>query len=71
MIDADMYYEHSEYACKPTLRRLDEDDDTAREIGKLTEKELMLCSRVVTGFSLQRKNWSRYQASILLRLELT
>jgi hypothetical protein len=46
-------------------------DGTAREAWKLTEKELILCSCVVRGFSLQQKNWSRDQASMMLRLEVT
>jgi hypothetical protein len=60
-----MYYEHNtNYDTKPTLTRLNEDDGTVREAGELTQEEFMLCSRVLRGFSLQRKRWSEYRAMV-------
>jgi hypothetical protein len=52
MIDAEMYYEHSIWENKPTLTRLNEDDNATREEGELNEEEFILCSRVVRGFFL-------------------
>jgi hypothetical protein len=65
MIDAEMYYERSIWENKPTLTRLNEDDNATREEGELNEEELVLCSRVVRDFFLQKKRWCEYHTPMI------
>ena len=58
MIDAEMYYQHCTFEYKPMLRPLESKGDSSGEERSLSDEELMLCSRVVRGFSFKTKQWS-------------
>ncbi|CAI6332877.1 unnamed protein product [Periconia digitata] len=60
MIDAQTYYEHCVFEYKPSLRPLDRDSDDPRPVWDLTDDELLLCSRIVRGFSFKSKQWMAF-----------
>jgi hypothetical protein len=61
MIDAEMYYQHEPLAYKPTLRPLSREGEPTTSTVELNEDELVLCSRVLRGFSFKLKKWSEQQ----------
>jgi hypothetical protein len=71
MIDAEMYYEHHPSESKPTLTKLNQDIDKPDQEGEPNDTELMLCSRIIRGFSLQSKKWSTYRDVMMPGLKLT